>query len=99
MNNDKIREKLNDYFGVDEDILNKMVMFENPSFSDAVIGVSNDDRLVYSYDKMIECLINEDNMTYEEAEEFIEYNTLRALPYASSTSDDLKAPIIMYSVF
>ena len=40
--------------------------------------------------KMIEYLIENDGMSYEEAVEFIEYNTLRSIPYAGD-----KAPIIL----
>lgn len=57
------------------------VAFESPSYLNAIIGISHDDRLIYDYDKMIDCLIEEDGMSYEEAMEFIDYNTIRALPY------------------
>jgi hypothetical protein len=40
---------------------------------------------------MLEYLVNHDNMTEDEAAEFISYNTLRALPYAGES-----APIIIY---
>lgn len=40
---------------------------------------------------MVESLVDHDDMTYEEAIEWIEYNTIRSLPYAGSD-----APIIMY---
>lgn len=39
---------------------------------------------------MVECLMEEDGMEYEDAVEFIEYNTIRALPYIP------EHPIIMY---
>lgn len=58
-----------------------LVVFENPDYDDAIIGVSHDDRVVYSFEKMVKCLIEEDGMTDEEAVEFIEYNTIRAIPY------------------
>lgn len=57
------------------------VAFESPAYLNAIVGVSHDDRLIYDYDKMVDCLMKEDNMTYEEAVEFIDYNTIRALPY------------------
>lgn len=66
-------------------------VFESPSFESALIGVSHDNRAVYSYSKMIDCLIS-DNMSYEEAVEFIDYNTLRSLSCYSN------APIIMYDI-
>lgn len=60
--------------------LESATVFESPSYDDAIIGTTSDDRVVYSFDKMVECLMK-DGMEYEEAVEFIEYNTLRALPY------------------
>ena len=69
-----------------------IVIFDNPSYDDALIGVSTDDQAVYDFEKMIECLMIEDGMCYEEAAEFIEFNTIRSLPYVQG------APIIVYSI-
>lgn len=66
------------------------IVFDNPDYVDAFIGVDLNDRAVYDYDKMIECLMNEDNMTAEDAAEFIDFNTIRSLPYMSE-----KSPIII----
>lgn len=66
------------------------IVFDNPSYDDAIIGTSHDDRVVYSFDKMVECLMNDDGMSYEEAVEFIEFNTLRAIPYFGPN-----APIVL----
>lgn len=49
--------------------------------------------LVYSYEKMIEYLIKEAEMTQEEAIEWIDYNVLRAIPYMGDTK-----PIIVYEL-
>ena len=68
-----------------------VVAFVSPRYDDALIGVSEDNRAVYDFDKMVEYLMKHDGFTYEEAVEWIEYNTIRALPYAGD-----KAPIIMY---
>ena len=38
-------------------------------------------RLVYDYDRMIAELMDKDNITEEEAIDFIDYNTIRSLPY------------------
>ena len=57
-----------------------VVLFDSPSYVDACIGISEDNRAVYDYNKMVETLVK-DGMTTKEAEVFIEYNTLRALPY------------------
>ena len=66
-------------------------IFENPSCTEAIIGVTSDDRVVYDYDLMVECLMKEDNLSWEDADEFIQYNTIRALPYIP------KAPVIMHN--
>lgn len=52
------------------------------SYYTAVIGYDQaTGRVVYDYEKMIEYQVNQ-GMTEEEAIEWIDYNTLRALPYA-----------------
>jgi hypothetical protein len=70
-----------------------IIIFENESYDDALIGVSHDERAIYSFEKMIEWLVEKDGITQEEAIEWIEYNTIRAIPYAGS-----KAPIVMYDI-
>lgn len=65
----------------------------NYSYDDALIGVTEDGRAVYDFDKMVEWLMNEEGFTDTEAIEWIEFNTLRALPYMGD-----RAPIIMYSL-
>ena len=37
--------------------------------------------VIYSYPRMLEHLVLNDGMTYEEAAEFIDYNTIGSLPY------------------
>lgn len=66
------------------------VIFTNPSFDDAIIGSTYDDRVVYSYSKMVISLINNEGMTFEEAVEFIDYNTIRSLDYVKN------APIVVF---
>ncbi len=55
------------------------------------MGVTETGRVVYDYGKMAESLMFEDGMTYEDAIEFIEFNTVRALPYMGPN-----APLILY---
>lgn len=83
-----IKEQLEKYYIEDEET--SIVLFEFPSYDDAFIGLTLDNRAVYDYDKMIECLMKEDDMSYEEAIEFIYYNTIRALPYIGE-----KAPVVI----
>ena len=66
------------------------VVFENPDYDSAIIGISSDGRVVYDYDLMVECLMRRDGMTDMEAVEFIDYNTVRAAEYYSD------GPIVMY---
>ena len=67
------------------------IVFENPDFDDAIIGVDvNDDRVVYDYEKMVEVLAEQDGIPIEESADFIGYNTLRAIPYMGP-----KAPIVI----
>ena len=68
-----------------------VVILENYSYDDALVGVTEDGRAVYDFDKMVKWLMDEEYWTEEEAVEWIEYNTIRALPYMGPS-----APIIMY---
>ena len=84
-----------------KDLLNELgytgtVVLENPSYLNAIIGITDDGALCYSYEKMIECLMEEDKIEQEDAMEFIDYNTIRALPYASSMG---VRPIVVYDTF
>ena len=84
-----------------KDLLNELeykdtVVLENPSYLNAIIGITDDGALCYSYEKMIKCLMEEDKIEQEDAMEFIDYNTIRALPYASSMG---VRPIVVYDTF
>lgn len=63
----------------------------NFSYDTALIGVTDDNRAVYDFNKMVEWLVETQNFTYEESIEWIECNTIRALHYFGDGS-----PIIMY---
>lgn len=67
------------------------VYFTNYDYASAIVGYSDDGRMIYDYDLMIESLMTEDDFTYEDAAEWIDYNTIRALPYMGEW-----APIIMH---
>lgn len=62
---------------------------------DAIIGVYADTetpKLVYSINEITECFVKQ-GMTDEEAIDFYEYNTARAIPYVEN------APILIYTDF
>lgn len=70
----------------------EVTIFENPSYDEAFLGLSENNRAIYDFEKMVECLVKADGMTDTEAVEFIEYNAVRALPYVAN------APIILYRI-
>ena len=60
--------------------LEDSIVFENPDYDSAIVGYDSvENRIVYDYEKMVDHLMDNDGMTYEEAVEFIEYNTIFAL--------------------
>jgi hypothetical protein len=60
---------------------------------DAVIGVDqNAEKLVYSINDIVDCFV-EQGMEPDEAIEYYEYNTARAVPYIEN------APILIYTDF
>lgn len=67
-------------------------LFDNPRYPNSIIGLTIDDRAIYDMEQMIVDLMKEDKMSYIDALEFIEYNTIRALPYMGED-----APIILYT--
>lgn len=63
-----------------------VTIFSNPTYETAFIGMSNDDRAVYDYDKMVEFLI-QNGMDINEATDFISFN---------DSFRDSDTPIILY---
>ena len=73
------------------DEYSNIVLLKNESYDSALIGVSDDNRAIYSFDKMVEWYMKKNGCTVEEAVEWIEFNTIRALPYMGAN-----APIIVH---
>lgn len=69
-----------------------VVIFKDYDYTEAFLGITNDDRAVYDYDLMVECLVQNEDMSYDDAIEWIDYNTLRALDYFSED----KKPIVLF---
>ena len=61
------------------------------SYDTALIGVSHDDRAIYDYGLMVEWLMEDQGFTEEEAVDWIDYNTIRALPYMGADG-----PIVLH---
>ena len=57
-------------------------MLKWDGFDNAIIGVgercNTDSMIVYDYDKMVKVLVTRDDMSYEEAEEYIDFNIVGA---------------------
>lgn len=70
-----------------------VVVFSDYSYDDALIGVTECGRAVYDYDKMVEWLVQHTGWEVDEAVEWIEYNTIGALPNAGPNG-----PLIMYPI-
>ena len=67
------------------------IVYDSPDYDDAIIGVDEAaPRVVYDYEKMVAWMMEQDNCSREEAEEFIEYN---------STSLPQGGPLIMYPIW
>lgn len=81
---DKIRDN-----GWSDDV----IILDNYDFADAFVGMTNENRAVYDYDKMVRWLMNEAEISDIDAVDWIDYNILRALPYMGD-----KAPIILYNL-
>ena len=91
MTNNELRESLQEAV-MDEEILNEMIILEGDEFADGAVGVSQDNRVIYDYDLLVESLMKHDGLSLEESVDMLEYNTMRALPYMKSQG---RAPIIM----
>lgn len=68
------------------------IVFQNPDYARAFIGHDWKGRAVYNFDEMIQCLMTDDHMTYDEAADYVLYNTLRATDYMGDM-----APIVLFS--
>ncbi len=81
MRNQEIREQLP----------KESIVFDSESYDNSIIGTTLDGRVIYCFEMMVEELMIDGEMTEIEAIEWIECNTIRALPY---TGD--KAPLIVH---
>ena len=77
---DKIAE-----MGLDDDV----IIFSNPSYDDAFVGITTNGQAVYDFDRMVEWLMVHEDMSEEEATDFICFN--------DSFSCGRDYPIIVYS--
>ena len=84
-----LREELQS--SVDEEL----IFFDNLSYDNSIIGITDDNRVAYSYSKMIPEAMEQLECDEIDAIEWIEYNTIRALGYFNEE----KKPIIIYDEY
>ena len=70
-----------------------VVIFKNESYDTALIGVTSDNRAVYSYKKMVSWYRRKYHCSEEDAIDWIDYNTLGAL-----ANGGVNGPIVMYDL-
>lgn len=87
MTNDELKEMILDN-GYDD-----IIIFSNPGYETAFIGISEDNRAVYDFDRMVEYLQEHDDMDEIEAIEYIEYNVIHDAGYTGENY-----PIIVRSL-
>lgn len=72
--------------------LEDTIVLRSPDYTDAIIGISSEGNVIYDYDLMVKHIMQMDGSSREEAEDFVSYNTIRALPYMQGKG---KVPIIL----
>ena len=90
-----VENRTDDKIDAEERLLNNgyedVVILKDYSYDNALIGVTHDNRAVYDFEQMVSWLMEEEGFTEEEALEWIEYNTIGALPFSEEDK-----PIVMY---
>ena len=80
MRDEKLRARINELAG------GSVVMLDSPSFDRSVVGISYDDRVIYSWRTMVLETMHDYSCSYNDATEFISYSILRATPYMNDNS-------------
>ena len=69
------------------------LVFDNASYDNSIIGTTFDGRAIYDYQLMVMELMEDEGCSYDEAIDWIEYNTIRSIPYAGEN-----APVVVSNV-
>ena len=96
MENKELRQHINE-------VVTNSYLFDYPFFDNSIIGITAAGNIVYDYDRMAEEFVQDeiessidfrnlsDDEQYSEAYEWIDYNTIRTIPYMN----DAAKPIII----
>ena len=75
------------------DLNPEAILLEPQSFyNKTIMGYSEDGRVVYSVNQILEGHVNQDDMTYEEASDYFEFNTIGTF----MGMDNPNKPVFMY---
>lgn len=85
----KFREALDAYVQ-DMQFDEETLILENHDYDKSIVGITEDGRLIYDFNKMVQEFMEDEDCDETEAIEWLEYNTLRALPYMGE-----RAPIVV----
>ena len=69
------------------------IVLEGPSYRNAIIGINEEGRVIYSARIILQDMVIDEGMEYEDAIDHFNYNLLRSLPYMGEM-----APIIQYDI-
>jgi hypothetical protein len=89
MRDENFRKALNTFIE-ENDIEEDIIILEDHAYDRSIVGLTADCRLVYDFDRMVEEFAEDEGCDETEAIEWLEYNTMRAVPYMGE-----RAPIIL----
>lgn len=78
MKNEKFRKALDEY-AKEMDL--EIKVLDNCAYDNSIVGITEDGRLVYDYNLMVEEYAQEYKCDVLDAMEWIDYNTIPSLPY------------------
>lgn len=89
MEDKKLRKAIDEY---GKEMEEEIILLSNSSFDKSIIGMTEDCRIVYDYEKMIHEFMEDEQCDEIEAIEWLEHNTLPAIGYMGD-----RRPIIVYT--
>ena len=75
MVDEKLRKRLS------ENGYEDSIVFDNPSFDNSIVGLTENGETVYDYDRMLAEYCRDNKCEIEDAIDWIDYNTIRTIPY------------------
>lgn len=92
--NSDIAEVLSEVYENAPEKLESIILFDDPEFADAIVGIDEKDRAVYNFSLMVNQLMQDQSISEEQA---IAYINEKTIPSTDEMGD--RAPIIMYDLF